>query len=220
MPVLLYHASVHVLCYSTIRVPLLQYLYYCLTWSICTRAASPVTPTEVPLMAEMEQASRVKQPESTPTQHPAPVLLLNASSASRVRCVCVYVCVCVCVCTHTRTHKHARTHTLSHTHTPHALKFPLRTQTYTHTFTHADARTETHTNLHTYIHTCGRSHRNTHTCGTHASTPTRLHPLAPAHELVLLSSLSFFLSFFLSLSLSRSRSVSSPSYPHNGLLRF
>jgi hypothetical protein len=192
MPVLLYHASVHVLCYSTIRVPLLQYLYYCLTWSICTRAASPVTPTEVPLMAEMEQASRVKQPESTPTQHPAPVLLLNASSASRVRCVCVYVCVCVCVCTHTRTHKHARTHTLSHTHTPHALKFPLRTQTYTHTFTHADARTETHTRV----------------------VRTLQHPRVYTHWLPRTSSFfsPLFLSFFLSFS--RSLSLALVQSPH------
>jgi hypothetical protein len=89
----------------------LQYLYCCLTWSICTRAASPVTPTEVPLMAEMEHAWSVKLPESTPTQHPAPVLLLNASSTSRVCCVCV--CVGVCTPTHSLTHTHA----LSHTHT-------------------------------------------------------------------------------------------------------
>jgi len=121
---------------------------------------------------------------------------------SRSLCVCVCVCLCVCVYTHTHTQTRTHTHTLSHTHTA-CTQVPTA-----------------HTNLHTYIHTCGRSHRNTHTCGTHASTPTRLHPLAPAHELVLLSSLSFFLSFFLSLSLSRSRSVSSPSYPHNGLLRF
>ena len=70
------YMSVPILQYHT-RVPYLQYLYCCLTWSICTRAASPVTPTEVPLMAEMEQAWSVKLPESTPTQHPAPVLLLH-----------------------------------------------------------------------------------------------------------------------------------------------
>ena len=137
----LVHIPLYERAYTTVPYEraYLQYLYCCLTWSICTRAASPVTPTEVPLMAEMEQAWSVKLPESTPTQHPAPVLLLNASSTSRVCCVCV----CWCVYTHALTHTHTRS--LSHTHTLHALKFPLRTQTYT--FTHARARTETHTNV-------------------------------------------------------------------------